>query len=173
MANENMFQAKNGVWVQLRPLEVNDTLALIDIFQHMSSDSRYRRFHQVVDNTSEQRIWQEAERIAQGHPPEQWGLMALVQQSDEPALPIGAARYLRLNETDAEIAMSIRDDWQGLGIGRHLLVAVCQEAKEHGLQNLVASVQNNNTAVWHLLNYLPFPIERTMEDAISTVIIQL
>ncbi len=46
------FIAKNGQLVWIRPLHSNDAPVLVDIFEHMSSASRYHRFQQTLDHVT-------------------------------------------------------------------------------------------------------------------------
>lgn len=45
-------------------MAAKDAPYLVDLFEHMSSESRYNRFMQAIDHIDIDRIWSEAEHIA-------------------------------------------------------------------------------------------------------------
>jgi acetyltransferase len=50
----------------------------------------------------------------------------------------------------------VEHDWQGVGIGRHLLTEVIELARRHGVTTLVATVQeDNDRMLWLLRQLLP------------------
>jgi acetyltransferase len=162
------LQAKDGRSFYVRPLQPDDTVHLISIFDHMGSDSRYQRFHQSVDNLNPQRVQQEADQIASTMLDDGFGLIAFADDT-----PIGAARYVVFAEGRAEMAVSIRDDYQNNGIGTFLVELLAQEAKQRGLQQLTASVQASNKVARRLLEKLPFLHEWQLDGPIAEAVIDL
>lgn len=167
------FETKTGRRIRVRPMRPDDVPYLVEIFENMSSESRYRRFHQTVDNAPPARVWAEAEQIATADPDTSRGLIAFADLPGEPNAPIGAARYVSLGDGSAETAMSVRDDMQNMGIGTYLFQLLVKEAIAAGVKKFVASVQNNNEAVWHILQRLPFKINRFPQGASSDVEVDL
>ena len=167
------FVTKEGdpVWVRLmRPM---DAPFLVDLFEHMGSESRYRRFHQPADDIPLSQVWQEAVKIATAVPEEQLGLIAFAELTGEGNAPVGAARIVWLDETTAEVAMSVRDDMQGQGIGGRLLRQILALAQIVGVEKVVGTVQNDNAPIWHLFARLPYSISRMIEGTESEVAIDL
>ncbi len=167
----NRFQTKKGVVVWIRPLLPTDAPHLVDIFKHMSADSRYSRFHQPLDSVAPERVWREAEAIAQT--PQQEGIIAFADLPDQPHAPIGAARYVCTGDGVAETAVSVRDDMQGEGIGTYLLSVLAEEARAQGVQQLAATIQNANKAIVHVLNRLPYPYTKTAVGSESELTLDL
>nr|WP_320669380.1 GNAT family N-acetyltransferase [Patulibacter sp. DM4] len=66
------------------------------------------------------------------------------------------ARYIRLEPggDEAEIAVTVLDDWQGQGLGRLLLEAVADRAREEGIATLTASVLAQNPGAMHVISGL-------------------
>jgi len=170
---DRFFKTKDGQEIGVRHLRFDDAVYLVDIFENMSSDSRYRRFHQPADNMHPGRIWREAETIAHLGASRQEGLLAFADLPNRPNAPVAAARYVCLGDGCAEAAVSVRDDMQGKGIGTQLLVMLTEEAHEHGIQKLVADVMNNNRAILAILWKLPFVVTRQPDGLYSTLIIDL
>ena len=167
------FETKTGVPVHVRPLTAEDAPYLVDLFENMGSDSRYNRFMQAVDNVDIDRVWVEAEHIAQQTNGKNCGLVAFADLPDRSATPVGAARYVRFSSQQAEIAVSVRDDMQHMGIGTHLLRTLVQVAAEQGIEQLVGTVQNNNTPMWSMLKKLGHRMERQPEGSYSQITIHV
>ena len=167
------FMAKDGVAVWVRLLRQKDAPHLVDLFEHMSSESRYRRFHQPTDNVPPQQVWAEANKIATAVPDEQLGLIAFSVLPGEGEVTVGVARIVWLSDSIAEVAMSVRDDRQGQGIGKRLLTMILELAQIAGAEKVIGIVQNVNTPMWYLFDNLPYPIERMIDGTESEIIIDL
>lgn len=159
------FHTKDGLLIGVRHLRHDDAVYLVDIFENMSADSRYQRYHQIVDHFHAGRIWQEAETIAHMDAKKQGGLIAFADLPDNSNTPVGAARYVCLGERSAETAVSIRDDMQGGGIGSELLNVLAEEARHKGIQQLVAEVLTSNKGMMGVLKKLPYEITREIDGA--------
>ena len=169
------FQAKNGLPVWIRPMRADDTDNLIDIFEHLSPESRYLRFHEPLISPDPELVRREASRMATTPPHRGRGWLAFADLPDQPCAPIGGARYVRLSEgaTTAEVALSVRDDLQNQGIGKELLRLLLEEAQADGIETLIAIVQANNRAVMNLLAESPFPVERSTRRGETYVKVRL
>ena len=167
------FIAKDGVAVWVRLLRRKDASHLVDLFEHMGPESRYRRFHQTAENIPAEQVWAEAEKIVTAVPDEQMGLIAFSNLPGEGEVAVGAARIVWLKSNIAEVAMSVRDDRQGQGIGKRLLAMVLELAQMMGIETVVGTVQNDNAPIWHLFDQLPYPVERTIEGTESEIVIDL
>ena len=167
------FTTRNGLPVWVRLLRQKDTSHLVDLFEHMGPESRYRRFHQPTDNVPESQVWAEAERIATAVADEQLGLIAFATLPGEGEVAVGVARIVWLSDSVAEVAMSVRDDCQGQGIGKRLLDMVLELAQIAGAESIVGLIQNDNEPIWRLFDQLPYPLTRTIEGTESEIVIDL
>lgn len=167
------FETKSGQVVVARPLTTYDAPYLVQIFERMSAESRYRRFQQSLENPSPKQVWEEAEKIAQMSADEQGGLIVFRQRPFRLDVPVAAARYVILSETTAEIAISVIDEMQGQGIGSWLLQTTVAQAREQGIQTLVGMALNDNEVIWHLLDRLPFPYKRKPDGLTADIEIDL
>jgi aminoglycoside phosphotransferase/RimJ/RimL family protein N-acetyltransferase len=165
--------AKDGTAVRVRLIGPGDVQNLISIFNHMGPESRYQRFHRNLEHPPETQVLTEAERIAQARSDEQEGLIAFADLPGEPAAPVAGARYVVLEPGVAEVAMSVRDDCHGLGIGTRLLQLLVERAREAGLRCLTGEILNDNEAVWVVLKRLPYHVTRRPQGLFSTVEIDL
>ena len=167
------FVTKQGIDVRVRRLVPDDVALLIDIFENMSPESRYQRFNQSVDHVPAERIWQEAVAIARTDLDKKAGVIAFADLPDEPAAPVGAARLVATAPGEAEVAISVRDDMHGQGVGTRILRKLACLAKDQGYQRLVATIRNDNPAVWRIFSRLPFEITREPDGCCSTITVEL
>lgn len=145
------FTTKDGRQILVRPLEADDVHYLVDLFAHMSPESRYLRFNLALNNPEPDLVWHEARRLVQIDPKRDGAWLAFCDLPTQPGAAVGGARYVRLDETTAEASLAIRDDLQNQGIGSELLRLLIEQAKLAGIKKLVASAQRSNRALWHLL----------------------
>lgn len=167
------FETRTGIIINVRPLLAEDAPYLVDLFEHMGSESRYNRFMQAVDNVGIDQVWVEAERIAKQTNGQSCGLVAFADMTDRKDTPVGAARFVKLSSHQAEIAVSVRDDMQHMGIGTHLLNMLIKLAAEQGIDQLFGTIQNSNASMWAMLKKLGHRMERQPEGSYSIVTIHV
>lgn len=167
------IHTKSGILLYIRHLQEGDAPYLVDLFEHMSSESRYRRFLQSLDNPKPGLVWREAERIVHGNSDTHDGLIAFADLPEQMDAPVAVVRYVLMEPGVAELALSVRDDMQGQGIGTQMLQILTSIARESGVRKLVATAQNENGAIWTVLERLPFPMVRTPEGVCSNLEVDL
>jgi len=167
------FNTKMGQTINLRLLTVHDAPLLVDIFEHMSSNSRYHRFNQSLDHVSAQRVLEEANAITRAGLDKNLGVIALADLPGEPGAPVGAARLVATGPGQAEVALSVRDDMHGLGVGTNMLRKLACLARDSGYLELIASIRNDNPAVWRVFSRLPFEVVRTPGGCYSDITVDL
>jgi len=137
------FTSRRGLQFLIRDMRPEDTDLLVDLFYHLSPDTIYKRFHAVLNDLPEERVRQEAARLARIDPQHAAALIAL---HDEHA--VGVARFYRLPGTvDAESAVVVRDDYQQNGLGTFLLELLRDKALAMGIEHLIAMVQAQNNPI--------------------------
>lgn len=171
--NFDQFETRTGLIVQVRQMNIEDAPYLVDLFENMGSDSRYNRFLQPVDNVGMDQIWTEAENIAHQAGGTNFGLVAFADIDEREGVPVAGARYVKLSSQQAEIAVSVRDDMQRMGIGTHLLTMLVHHAEDYGIDQLVGTIQNSNTPMWAMLKKLGYRLEKQSEGSYSLVTIHL
>ena len=165
MMKQNLFLTKRNLSVWIRPLQSTDTSLLVGLFENMSAESRYRRFHIPVDNPSPERVWETAEQIAQMPLERQVGFIAMAKLPDEGEVAIGAVRCVLTGPDVAEVAISVRDDMQNQGIGGHLLTLLVEEAQKRDIHTLAASVQSLNKPMRRLFEKMPCPLHQKLDGS--------
>ncbi len=177
MHEENLwltsFSTRNNIQVKVRFLQAEDAPLLIDIFEHMGEVSRYQRFNQSVDNLSRKRIWDEAKHMVEMSTFNGKGFIAFVDSPVQSNIPIAVARYVHMSADKAEVAMSVRDDFQGQGVGTVLFNLLLDEAKKNGLRSLVGMLFNSNTGMWIVFDRIPYKVTRAPDGFVSDVEVHL
>ncbi len=156
--------ARNGTVLVTRLLRPDDVDLLLDLFAHLSPETRWRRFHAHVDNVEDSRVRQTAKELAAVDNLTLGGaVLALIPHPDEPQKEelIGVARLARDPKTptspDAEAAVVVRDDYQRQHIGTALLARLTELARNMGITTLVATVQSDNASMLDVLRWLNLP----------------
>ncbi|RME81130.1 MAG: N-acetyltransferase [Caldilineae bacterium] len=160
LVSDHTFITKRGLQVRIRPLRPDDTEYLIEIFEHMSPESRYLRFHQPLIDPDPAFVRRRAQQIAQVACESGRAFLAFADLPGEPNVAVGGAQYVRAGPGVAEVALSVRDELQGQGIGSELLRLLTKQAKEEGIEKFVAVFQANNKAIQHVLRRVPLPVKR-------------
>jgi len=170
---QERFVAKDGRVIRVREFGPGDAALLVDIFKHMSGESRYQRYNQPLEKVEPTRMWKEAIQIAYLDRDREYGLIAFADGEDGMEIPVGAARLVKTGEGTAEVAISLRDDFQNLGIGTKMMRLLAFDARDLGYGTLTASIRNDNPAIWRVFNSLPFKIERMVEGSFSDIEVDL
>lgn len=121
----------NGRPIHLRPIRPADRQALRAFHRSLSEQSVYFRFFAPKPDLTEQELTH----------------FTVVDYRDRVALVaclaeqiVGVGRYDRIDGHSAEIAFSIRDDFQGRGLGSIFLEHLAAAARERGISRFVAEV---------------------------------
>jgi GNAT superfamily N-acetyltransferase len=143
------IELRDGSRVRIRQGHRTDRDLLVRIFEHLSSESRYRRFltpmHELDD------VALRCLTTIDHHDHE--AMIALDEAGDE---ALGVARYVRYPERPdmAEVAVTVVDDWQGRGLGTLLLAAISARAREERVCTFTALMLASNGEMMHLLREL-------------------
>jgi GNAT superfamily N-acetyltransferase len=139
---------RDGTPVWLRPIFPDDKAHLARAFDRLSRQSRYQRFFSQAQQLSPQTLSYLTEIDYANH--FALGAFAL----DEVDMPlVGGARYIRARyePRNAEIAVTVIDDYHRRGLGQALLRALAEVAVENGVWRFLGSALWENRPVSHLL----------------------
>jgi ribosomal protein S18 acetylase RimI-like enzyme len=130
----------------VREITIADTERLGRMFTRLSPDSVYRRFFSPIQQPSRTALlW-----LTSVDHSRRDALVAL--DGDE---IVAVARYDgRAGKTTAEIAVTVEDSWQHLGVGQRLTKRLARRAIDHGIESFEAVVQPDNRAALRLLRKL-------------------
>jgi RimJ/RimL family protein N-acetyltransferase len=145
----------DGGTMRLRLVRPEDRDGIIEAFRRLSAETRVQRwFYPKMTLT-------EAELEALVAPADDLhGAISAIELAADGSEKsgIGMARFVASAERpdSAEIAITIVDDWQGLGIGRILLHRLLAMISERGIAYVDGRLQSENLAMRHLLEpYVP------------------
>ncbi len=131
----------------IRPIEPEDREALAEGFEKLSPESRYRRFFSPVTHLGDQ----ELDYLTQVDHHDHEALVAVDPKTGE---GVAVARYIRIATDVAEPAIVVADDWQQRGVGRVLLEALADRAREEGIRRFLAPVLAGNTGAIKAFTHL-------------------
>lgn len=138
------MRLSDGTPILLRPVAADDKEQLQEGMTRLSEDSRYLRFMSPLRRLPPDLLRYFTEVDYQDH-------FALGAQAlnEDPPLGIGIARYIREpdNPCIAEPAVTVVDDYQGLGLGRLLLQEIMADASNNGITHFRAYLLAENTAM--------------------------
>lgn len=140
---------KDGTHVLIRPLMPEDRDRLEEGFSRLSSESRYQRFMTSMDTLPDAYLKYLTEIDHVHH-------FAIAAAIEDPARfdlrGLGVARFIELPdvEDEAELAITIVDEAQGIGLGVIMMDILIQAAKERDFKALRAEVLPTNAGMQKL-----------------------
>lgn len=140
MKNETL---SDGTRVLLRPVLPEDKARLLDGFERLSEQKRYRRFMSHIRRLSEEQVVYFTEIDYRDH-------FAWAAFLDEPTYPaIGVARYVRTTDDPeaAELAVVVVDEHQRRGVGRLLLELLSSSARDNEIKYFRGQLADNHPAI--------------------------
>ena len=156
----------DGSVVHIRSIGPEDGPLLAAGWEHLSADSRYKRFLHPVKRLTDH----ELEYFTHVDHRDHEAVVALGADGME---PLGVARYIRVGDSaSAEVAIAVVDAWQGRGVGTVLLHELVERARAAGIRRFTAICLADNRSVIDLLRRLgsarmdrpePGQIELTIE----------
>lgn len=151
----------DGTPVRIRWLDTEDKDKLRKGFRRLSMESRYRRFLAPKSTLTEA----ELDYLTDVDQYRHLALGATLIEGDSAGEGIAVARCIRLGEesTVAEIAVTIVDAYQGVGLGSMLMERLTVAARERGIETFRATLLAGNTPMRMLLSRLG-PVEVVERD---------
>ena len=139
----------DGRVVIVRPVLAFDAAAEQDFVRSLSPATRLRRFHFGLRELPPSMLRAMTEVDHEDHV----AIVAeAISEDDDDTRIVADARYVR--ETDhrpcdeAEFAIAVADDWQGVGLGRALMQRLARHAARRGVKRLVGDVLPGNRAMF-------------------------
>jgi GNAT superfamily N-acetyltransferase len=155
MAAAKECRLADGRAVALRLAGPDDVPAITALYLGLSSESFYRRFYTA----------RPAPELVTRFASFGSGTVCLVASSPaDPGSLVAEARYLPIAAGTAELALAVRDGYQGAGLGHLLLDALVERAGEDGLDRLRAVVLLENTPMLRLLQRYGWVLAAPIED---------
>jgi GNAT superfamily N-acetyltransferase len=166
--------SKRGRSVHVRHISAADAPLLIDLYHRLSDETRRLRFHSPLPDYTDEQLAPVAQRLADLDPLKADALIAIVQEEGEQRA-VGIAR-LAVDPDDLSIvegAITIRDDYQGEGIGTILFDLIVQVAIVRGHTQMRAHSLAENVAVQRMIKRLGLPVANHTSRGETTSMITL
>jgi len=145
----------DGGVMRLRLARAEDREGIIAAFNQLSAETRVQRWFYPKMRLTEEEI----DALVSPADNDHGAIAAIAVDADgNEQSGIGMARYARSDESAnaGEIAITIVDDWQGLGIGRILLHRLLAMMSERRIRYADGRLQAENRRMRHLLEpYVP------------------
>ena len=159
---------RDGRPIEIRALRPDDRAGMLAAVGRTSTQSLQRRFFAPKKGFSEQEVAFFLNIDFENH-------VALVAQIDEDESPtiIGGGRYIIIRPGQAEIAFVVVDAYQGLGICTILMQHLAVLARNAGLNELIAQVLPENTAMLKVFKKFGFRPASKREPQVIQLTLQL
>jgi acyl-CoA hydrolase/GNAT superfamily N-acetyltransferase len=148
--------SQSGLTMLLRPVKISDEPLLKDFFLSLSDESVRKRFISSRTDMPHERL---QEFVIIDYTKEM--VILAVRRDEHVEQIIGVGQYgIDEKSHTAEVALVVRDDHQGKGVGTALLSYLTQLAQAQGLLGFTAEVLFENAAMLRLFEKMGFDIQR-------------
>jgi GNAT superfamily N-acetyltransferase len=141
----------DGTRARLRLVRPDDKGLMLEAWERLSPESRYRRFFaaKTALTDAELRYLTEVDNV------DHLAIGATTRQRGKPHA-LGIARFIRLADRPqvADAAVTVVDDAQGKGLGRFLLSRLIAAARERGIEVFSCDVLADNDGMRNLIRSL-------------------
>ena len=153
-----------GLNILLRPVKITDEPMLKDFFYDLSEDSMYMRFFSARKDMPHKRL---QDFVAVDYS-KKMEILAVIEEKDmEKETIIGLGQYeLNSDMYSAEVALVVKDKFQGQGVGRELLSYLAYLARRQGLIRFTGDVLVENKSMVTLFEKMGFDTEKRREEGV-------
>lgn len=161
---ETYRTTRKGLEIFLRPVKITDETILKDFFYDLSEDSMYMRFFSTRRDMPHKRL-QEFVVVDWSRKME---ILAVIKENErDRETIIGVGQYELIPDNYlAEVAIVVRDEYQGRGVGGELLSYLTYIARRHGLLGFTADTLVENKAMVSLFEKMGFYTEKRREEGV-------
>jgi GNAT superfamily N-acetyltransferase len=142
-----VLSLEDGSIFEIRPVTPEDKTLLASGFERLSERSRYLRFLGAMPTLSRRQLAYLSELDHQSH------VAVGVLDDGE---PVAVGRWVRFDDepAEADVAITVLDDYQGRGVGRIVIQVLAMVARHRDVRWLHFDVLAENTAMLGLLDRL-------------------
>ncbi|HTT12840.1 MAG TPA: GNAT family N-acetyltransferase [Burkholderiaceae bacterium] len=150
---------RDGRKVTVRPIRPQDREGLHAAVLNLSADARYTRFMAPKRELSSKTL----DAATSPRPDQEFALVAVNGGDDGPI--VAGARYASAPGSDScEFAVTITDEWQGVGLARRLMEILMEVARHDGFLTMEGFVLASNSAMRGLAKRLGFDDKSCPDD---------
>lgn len=165
------WEQPDGRTITIRPIRPEDAEMEQEFVKNLSDESKYYRFMDTLRELTQSMLV----RFTQIDYDREMALIATLPDADGKEVQIGVARYVTNPDGETvEFALAVADEWQKHGVGRRLMSALIETARQKGYRAVVGDVLSQNTKMFRLMTILGFTIHPHHEDpAVKRVVCPL
>jgi acyl-CoA hydrolase/GNAT superfamily N-acetyltransferase len=166
---ESPSTLRDGSHILIRPIRSEDEPQMKEMFYSFSEQTVYLRFHATLKSMPHNKLQLFCNVDYDTE-------MALVATTGEPGNEdmVATGRYLTdPSKTSAEMAFSVRDDWQRKGLGTLLFQKLIEIGKANGIAKFSADVLIENSGMLKIFHRSGLNIETSTEGGVVHVIMAL
>lgn len=155
------FSPSDEAHYLIRPIQSDDRERIIELFNHLSPESRYLRFAHAISKLPDDFL----DDILDLDYKKEMALLAVMSNPAGAEEVIGIARYVTPpNQNVCEFSLSVSDSHTAHGVGTHLMLDLIEHAKENGIQEMLGYVLSKNSKMLNLVSDLGFQITNMDDD---------
>ena len=154
---------RDGREVTLRAIAETDATKIVQAFERLSAESRYYRFMRYKKKLDDAAL----EHGVHPQPGREFAFVATIPAADGIDI-VGAGQYVRAgegNDKTCEFAITVAEDWRGIGLATRLLSSLMRRAQLDGYETMEGWVITQNTPMLAVARKLRFKIEPVPGDA--------
>ena len=160
---ESRMRAKGGVELLVRAIRPSDEDHLRDAFNQLSQDTIRRRFFHARKELPPE----EARAFASPDFDTEVALVAVDDSGPDEQIVAGGRYFVEPGGESAELAFTVRDDWQGRGVGTYIFKRLLAIGRSRGVARFVALVESDNTPMVELIRrHAPGPVQSRREGSV-------
>jgi acyl-CoA hydrolase/GNAT superfamily N-acetyltransferase len=160
---------KDGLKVFLRPIQPADEPLLKELFYSHSEETVRQRYFSLIRHLPHEQV----QKFVTLDYHQDFALVGLVPHEGRERM-ICVGRYFRDPASDAaEVAFTVHDDFQGLGLGRFLLGQLVRIARDNGIARFTAEVLAENHAMHRVFQAVAGRMETQVEAGVCSLRFEL
>jgi RimJ/RimL family protein N-acetyltransferase len=140
---KSTLSLKNGKTLHFRPLLPSDEFAYRNFFYSLQEETIYYRFFYQMKLFSHEIIQKQWANVDYR---KNMSMIGLVQKSGHQEI-VAIGTYAQEDDTSAEVAFVVREDFQGMGIATDMLVILEGIARKNDYKRFTATVLKENKAM--------------------------
>jgi acyl-CoA hydrolase/GNAT superfamily N-acetyltransferase len=162
---EKRVTVRDGTELLLRPIKPTDERLEQELLYSLSDQSIYLRFFSTMTTFPHERVQYYTTVDYNEH----MAIVAIAEREGEEQM-VGVGRYIKEKDSDmAELALLVRDDWQGKGVGGLMHEYLEQIARAHNIGGFKGEVLEQNKRALHVFTKLGRKAETKYEEGVYTV----
>ena len=151
---EQRVALASGQTVLFRPIRPGDGPLILELFSRLSGESIFYRFLTHLERLQPAQLRHLVRIDYRTH----FCLAAVILEEGREAM-IGTSRFMvaAARPDRAELTVTVRDDWQGRGIGKMLASRVVEIARSRGIAAVEILIDSRNERMIRLFSRLGYP----------------